>query len=126
MSRGKLASLGGAIMFKKILLGSLAAATLTASAYAADLRPPPYVPPPPVFSWTGAYVGLNAGGIFRSKDQDVVFATPGGCSFGPGCVGDLGVPRLALGTSFANGINAAGLGLNNGNNRGGFIGGGQI
>jgi outer membrane immunogenic protein len=37
------------------------------------------------------------------------------------------VPPLALGTLFANGINAAGLNLNNGNrNRAGFLGGGQI
>ena len=51
-------------MLKKILIGSIAAATMTASAYAADLpmrAPPP--PPPPVFTWTGAYVGVNAGGI---------------------------------------------------------------
>jgi outer membrane immunogenic protein len=115
------------IMLKKILLGSISAATLTASAYAADLRPAPYVPPPPVFSWTGAYVGLNAGGVFNWNNQDVVFAAPGGCAIGTGCFGGGAVPPLALGRSFANGINLAGLGLNNGNNnRGGFIGGGQI
>jgi outer membrane immunogenic protein len=51
----------------------------------------------------------------------------GGCTTGTGCFGGGAVPPLALGTSFANGINAAGLNLNNGNhNRGGFLGGGQI
>jgi outer membrane immunogenic protein len=115
-------------MFKKILTGSIAATALTVSAYAADLpmrAPPP--PPPPVFTWTGAYVGVNAGGIFNWNNTDVVFATAGGCTTGTGCFGGGAVPPLALGTSFANGINAAGLNLNNGNhNRGGFLGGGQI
>jgi outer membrane immunogenic protein len=116
-------------MLKKILLGSMSAATMTASAYAADLRPAPYVPPPPVFSWTGAYIGLNAGGVFErsNNERNGFFAAPGGCSFGTGCFGLGAVPPLALGTSFANAINLAGFGLNNGNNnRGGFIGGGQI
>jgi outer membrane immunogenic protein len=118
-------------MFKKIVAASLASATMTASAYAADLRAPaPPPPPPPVFSWTGAYIGLNAGGIFNwnnNNDGNGLFARPGGCSFGPGCFGGGAVPPLALGTSFANAINLAGLGLNNGNrSRGGFLGGGQI
>jgi len=127
-------------MFKKIVAASLASATMTASAYAADLRAPaPPPPPPPVFSWTGAYIGLNAGGVFErsNNERNGFFAAPGGCSLGTGCFGGGGegngavgvgvVPPLALGTSFANAINLAGFGLNNGNNnRGGFIGGGQI
>jgi outer membrane immunogenic protein len=46
---------------KKILIGALLAGVAT-SAFAADLPtrkapPPPYVPPP-IFTWTGAYVGV--------------------------------------------------------------------
>ena len=59
---------------KKILLGvALLAATSTA-ALAADLpsrrAPPVYIPPPvPVFTWTGAYIGGNAGYAFDAKSS---------------------------------------------------------
>jgi len=111
-------------MLKKILLGSMSAATMTASAYAADLRPAPYVPPPPVFSWTGAYIGLNAGGVFNwnNNDRNGLFAAPGGCDVGfRGC---REVPNFS--TVFANGINSLNGFNNNNGSRGGFIGGGQI
>jgi len=45
---------------------AIALAISTGSAFAADLpsrkEAPVYVPPPPVVSWTGFYVGLNLGG----------------------------------------------------------------
>ncbi|WP_292532472.1 outer membrane beta-barrel protein [Methylocystis sp.] len=53
---------------KKPAFGLAVAASLAVmSASAADLpsrkEPPPvYIPPPPVFTWTGIYVGLNLGG----------------------------------------------------------------
>src|SRR5881398_3378441 len=101
MITGKVSpSLGGAIMFKKIVAASLAAATMTASAYAADLRAPaPPPPPPPVFSWTGAYIGLNAGGVFErsNNDRNGLFAVPGGCAFGTGCFGGGGVDNIGGG-----------------------------
>jgi outer membrane immunogenic protein len=111
-------------MFKKIVAASLAAATMTASAYAADLRPAPYVPPPPVYTWTGAYIGLNAGGFFERNNNDAngLFAVPGGC--------DPRFPGCALPPNFstllANGINSLNGFNNNNGRRGGFIGGGQI
>jgi outer membrane immunogenic protein len=53
-------------MYRKILLASVGAIALTGSAaFAADLpsrEPPPvYVPPPPIFTWTGFYIGGQVG-----------------------------------------------------------------
>ncbi len=54
-------------MIRILLLSSVALATLAGTALAADLpsrrAPPVYVPPPvlPVFTWTGFYVGAQAG-----------------------------------------------------------------
>jgi outer membrane immunogenic protein len=50
---------------RKILLSSVALLGLTAGAFAADLpsrkEAPVYIPPPPVFTWTGVYVGGQVG-----------------------------------------------------------------
>lgn len=53
-------------MFRKYLLSTAAVVALGGSAFAADLpsrnAPPIYAPPPPpVFSWTGVYVGAQIG-----------------------------------------------------------------
>jgi len=62
---------------KKILLASVALLSLTAAASAADLpsrrAPAPIVAAVPVFTWTGFYVGVNAGVGFNSGDDDIVF-----------------------------------------------------
>jgi outer membrane immunogenic protein len=62
------------MMMKKILLAGTALATLVSgSAMAADLRParaPVYTKAPmmaPAFSWTGCYVGGNAGGLWSNE-----------------------------------------------------------
>ena len=66
----------------KTLLASLAAFTaLTAAASAADLprraAPPPIFTPVPVFTWTGAYFGINAGYAFdASSNSTSSFAVP--------------------------------------------------
>jgi outer membrane immunogenic protein len=63
-------------MFRKLLMSTVAATATIGSAYAADLpsrRPPPpmaYVPPVPIFTWTGFYVGVNAGGAFRGNNNN--------------------------------------------------------
>ena len=64
------------------LLTSLAAFTaLTAAASAADLprrAPPPVFTPVPVFTWTGFYVGINAGYAFDAGDDRKAYALPAG------------------------------------------------
>ena len=61
-------------MIRKVLLSTVFAATAGA-AVAADLPstkgPAPFVAPP-VFTWTGFYVGLNAGGQFGSTNARLV------------------------------------------------------
>src|SRR5271166_1224614 len=52
-------------MLRRILLASVGAVALAGTAVAADLptrAPPPiYVPPVPIFTWTGVYVGAQIG-----------------------------------------------------------------
>jgi outer membrane immunogenic protein len=53
-------------MFRKILLSTAALFAVSGTAFAADLparsAPPVYVPPPPpIFTWTGAYIGGQIG-----------------------------------------------------------------
>ncbi len=58
---------------KSILLASACAVALPALASAADLplrsAPPAFVPPPPVFTWTGFYIGVNAGYDFSNDSR---------------------------------------------------------
>jgi outer membrane immunogenic protein len=81
-------------MFRRTLLASVGALALTGAALAADLPsrapPPVYLPPPPIFTWTGLYAGLNAGYTW-SNSNTVNTATadlfgnpdlPGGPAFG--------------------------------------------
>ncbi len=51
---------------RRLLFATIAAIALTGPALAGDLpsnkEAPEFVPPPPVFTWTGFYIGLNGGG----------------------------------------------------------------
>ncbi|HEY4847033.1 MAG TPA: outer membrane beta-barrel protein [Methylocella sp.] len=107
-------------MFRRTLLASVGAIALTGAALAADLPsrapPPVYLPPPPVFTWTGFYAGLNAGYTFggsNSVDVDTVPAFADPATFG------------AIATDLATATAASATGVLPGHNEG-FIGGGQV
>ncbi len=55
-------------MLRKILIASAAVVTLGSTVLAADLPttkgPPVYTPPPPIFTWTGFYIGGDVGYAF--------------------------------------------------------------
>ncbi len=64
-------------MIRKLLLSTVVLSASAVTAFAADLpsrrAPPVYVPPPiPVFTWTGFYIGGNAGYAFDANNS---FAT---------------------------------------------------
>ncbi len=60
-------------MIRKVLLSTVATAAVSATAFAADLpsrrAPPVYAPPPPAFTWTGFYIGADAGYGFGQDNQ---------------------------------------------------------
>ena len=69
-------------MIKTLLLSTIVLSATAMTAFAADLpsrrAPPVYIPPPlPVFTWTGAYIGGNAGYAF---DNNTSFATTRGAT----------------------------------------------
>jgi hypothetical protein len=65
---------------KKILISSVTIVTLSiGSAFAADLpnmKAPPYVPPPPLLTWTGFYAGLNTGYAFAGSNSVTTHSYP--------------------------------------------------
>jgi outer membrane immunogenic protein len=68
---------------KKLLLAGLAIGALIAPAMAADM--PVKAPPPPLFSWTGFYLGANAG-FGTIRDQALPYCiNPLGVVMGVGC-----------------------------------------
>src|SRR5271166_2887048 len=96
-------------MTHRWLMGAAAAALIVAGAVAAqaadlptrkEAPAPVFVPPP--FTWTGFYIGLNAGGIFTSGSRSISFSNPAVDAF--------------LGADEPGGL---------GSGQSGFIGGGQ-
>ncbi len=76
-------------MRMKLFAAVLASSLVAGSALAADLpsraEPPVYVPPPPVFTWTGFYVGLNAGYLATFDSGNPYCVNPAGAVNGAGC-----------------------------------------
>ena len=99
-------------MLRHLLMASACACALAGTALAADLpvqAPPPPPPPPPI--WDGFYVGLNAGASFG----------------GNSAVTTTDYPAFAASTWEAEGSLSTMLANTTlGNNKTGFIGGGQI
>jgi outer membrane immunogenic protein len=62
---------------KKLLLSSALFIAAISTASAADL-PVKAPPPPPAFSWTGVYIGLNVGGKWASVDDTLNATSPSG------------------------------------------------
>jgi outer membrane immunogenic protein len=67
-------------MRRQLLLASVAAIALTGSAFAADLPsrapPPVYLPPVPIFTWTGLYLGGQVGYAWGRDSGNVAFFHP--------------------------------------------------
>jgi outer membrane immunogenic protein len=74
-------------MIVKIALATLAAVSLSSAAFAADMRLPmkaPPLAPPPIFTWTGFYIGGFVGGAVADGDAESTepqACAGGGCAF---------------------------------------------
>jgi outer membrane immunogenic protein len=105
-------------MLRRTLLASAGAMALTGAALAADLPsrapPPVYLPPPPIFTWTGLYIGINAGGTWSSSNSvnTVTANLDPGNGLGGETAANIASAALATGSVPVN--------------TSGFIGGGQI
>jgi outer membrane immunogenic protein len=102
---------------KRLFLGSVALAALslgTSAAFAAEKRVPAYVPPPPpppAYTWSGCYVGGNAG---SSSGRSTHYTTAGSV-LTPGSAASGPLPAAAIGANITDSFNLSG-----------FIGGGQL
>jgi outer membrane immunogenic protein len=105
-------------MLRRTLLASAGAMALTGAALAADLPsrapPPVFLPPPPIYSWTGLYVGINAGGHWGSGSTTHFTGTDTDVTFGGGLGAALAAGEIpSTGATGASGfIGGGGFGYN--------------
>ena len=68
-------------MRRQILMASVGAIAIAGSAFAADLPyrapPPVYLPPPPIFTWTGLYLGGQIGYAWARDNGEIINPAPG-------------------------------------------------
>ena len=96
---------------RKLLLSSIALAAMSASAVAADLPRRQAAPAPaatpiyvaPVFTWSGFYVGLNAGAAFGDRNRDLQIVTTDTVYRDLFLTGSAGVRREDSNTAFTGG-----------------------
>ena len=93
---------------RKIFLSAAAFTTLTGAAFAADLPStkavPPFVPPPPAFSWTGFYLGVYGGGTFGNSTVTATGFGHYSQSLGGGTAGGLGGYNYMVNQNFVLGV----------------------
>jgi outer membrane immunogenic protein len=118
---------------RHVLLSSAALLGLTAGAAAADLSgraAPELGAAAPAFTWTGVYVGANAGygSLDRGRDGSCIgFSGFGDCSGGSGLLVPSAPDGVLVPVTPLTGFNASSLnGSSRRNDRDGFVGGGQI
>jgi outer membrane immunogenic protein len=68
--------MGALMMIRRFLVSAATLVTMTGGAFAADLPnvkgPPVFAPPPPVFSWTGLYIGGQVGYQWGTSDPSLL------------------------------------------------------
>jgi outer membrane immunogenic protein len=96
---------------EKVFVTAIAFTALTSASLAADLPARTAAAPPmmarPAFSWTGFYIGVNAGGAFSTKGDAKTVGSPAFVSLEP-----LGLAPASLGTSSSSFIGGGQAGYN--------------
>ena len=92
----------------RTLFAAIGTIALASSAMAADLprKAPVYTPPPPIFSWTGFYIGGNVGWGSLRDNGETFCINPFGVLNGPGCSAQTATGDQIRGDGFIGGVQA--------------------